>query len=922
MPFKLQDMSLKTRVLLLVLILMIAGIWGLAARTAAVLQADIEKLLADQMSAAVGYIAADLDDKIQLRIDTLKEVAASVTPEVFADPVKFRRLLDQRSVSATLFPTGLFAAGRDGIMIADHPPLARRVGSSIADFDYFRTVLSSERVGVGSPLMGRFSGRLTLPLAVPLHDAAGLVNGALVGAVFPSDNNLFGRLEEARIGQHGSYLVAAPADKVFVAATEKNRVMQPFPAKGVNPVFDRRIEEGFDGPGVTVNSLGIETLSISHRMKTTGWIVIGSVPTEEAFAPIATLKRQIYMSALLMTVIMFAVLSYVLARQLAPLEDAGAHMRRMTEGIEPLAALPVVRADEIGQMVSNFNRLVGERQRIEAASLQATGALRESESRLRGLIDGAPFGAFEYELKAGDRLEFCAYNKAAEQILGVPCAGFMGMAIEEAFPALTATELPAAYRRVARTGERYENSDFQYADGAIGGAYELYGFQTAANRMAILFRDVTELRRHQQAAQEQDARYRALVEALAEGVVFQDLNDKVITCNEAALRILGLTRAQMLGTDSMHPRWRMLNPDGTPFATDQAPSVRARTTGQPQREIPIGIHRPDDTIAWLSVNSVPLFKDGETGAYATVTSFSDVSRRVAAEDRLQRLNDELELRVRNRTADLTQAMDALRHAQDDLVRAEKLAALGSLVAGIAHELNTPIGNAVTIASTLRDKSTDFESTVAAGTLRRSVLEDYTSTIAQGSELVLRNLSQAADLVANFKQVAVDQTTAQRRPFDLKEVIEEVLSTLHHLVRKKPIEVVTRLAPDIDMDSFPGPLGQVITNLFNNALIHGFADRNGGEIVIETRREGADRVILEVHDNGNGIPAENLGRVFDPFFTTRLGQGGSGLGLNIVHNIVTRLLGGRIEALSPVSGGTLFRLDLPRVVAAQNDDKKS
>ena len=246
----------------------------------------------------------------------------------------------------------------------------------------------------------------------------------------------------------------------------------------------------------------------------------------------------------------------------------------------------------------------------------------------------------------------------------------------------------------------------------------------------------------------------------------------------------------------------------------------------------------------------------------------------------------------------------------------------SLVAGIAHELNTPIGNAVTIASTLRDKSTDFESTVAAGTLRRSVLEDYTSTIAQGSELVLRNLSQAADLVANFKQVAVDQTTAQRRPFDLKEVIEEVLSTLHHLVRKKPIEVVTRLAPDIDMDSFPGPLGQVITNLFNNALIHGFADRNGGEIVIETRREGADRVILEVHDNGNGIPAENLGRVFDPFFTTRLGQGGSGLGLNIVHNIVTRLLGGRIEALSPVSGGTLFRLDLPRVVAAQNDDKKS
>ena len=295
---------------------------------------------------------------------------------------------------------------------------------------------------------------------------------------------------------------------------------------------------------------------------------------------------------------------------------------------------------------------------------------------------------------------------------------------------------------------------------------------------------------------------------------------------------------------------------------------------------------------------------------------------VEREHALRDINQTLEERVQLRTAELEKAnaklndsIKLLQFAQDDLVRAEKLAALGALVAGVAHELNTPIGNAVTIASTLRDKSNEFAHACADGNQRRSVLDEYTNTIMQGSELVMRNLFQAADLVANFKQVAVDQTSAQRRRFDLKEVIEEVLSTLHHLVRNKPVKVTTLLAAGIDMDSSPGPLGQVINNLFNNALIHGFAGRNGGEVVIEARADGDAGVTIEIRDDGNGISADNLGRVFDPFFTTRLGQGGSGLGLNIVHNIITQLLGGRISVDSPARKGTRFRIELPRIAIA-------
>jgi signal transduction histidine kinase len=263
-------------------------------------------------------------------------------------------------------------------------------------------------------------------------------------------------------------------------------------------------------------------------------------------------------------------------------------------------------------------------------------------------------------------------------------------------------------------------------------------------------------------------------------------------------------------------------------------------------------------------------------------------------------------------ADLAGALATLQRAQAELVRSGKLAALGSLVAGVAHELNTPIGNALTVASFLQEKSEQFEREVQSETVRRSTLSAYTADSAQGCALIIRSLTHAAELVMNFKQVAVDQASAKRRRFDLKEVIDEVLATLNHLVKNKPIAVRTRLAEGMTMDSYPGPLGQVLSNLFINALTHAFEGRVSGEIAIVARREGEDRVVLEFRDDGKGIARENLSRIFDPFFTTRMGQGGSGLGLNIAHNIVTGMLGGRIDVASVVGEGTIFTIELPRV----------
>lgn len=258
---------------------------------------------------------------------------------------------------------------------------------------------------------------------------------------------------------------------------------------------------------------------------------------------------------------------------------------------------------------------------------------------------------------------------------------------------------------------------------------------------------------------------------------------------------------------------------------------------------------------------------------------------------------------------LAKTIETLNRAKEDLVSSEKLAALGALVAGIAHELNTPIGNSMMAASTLSDITRVFAKDCVAG-VSRSRLNAYLENVSEAGDILLRNLNRAGDLVVSFKQVAVDRETSQGRVFMLSDVIGEVLLMLHPRIKKTPFIIRQDVPKDIEMASYPGPLGQVIINLVNNALIHGFEQRASGTIEISARRLNGRYVELSVRDDGNGIPPENLKRIFDPFFTTKLGAGGSGLGLHITYNIVTGLLRGRIKAVSEVNVGTTFTLVLP------------
>ncbi len=281
-----------------------------------------------------------------------------------------------------------------------------------------------------------------------------------------------------------------------------------------------------------------------------------------------------------------------------------------------------------------------------------------------------------------------------------------------------------------------------------------------------------------------------------------------------------------------------------------------------------------------------------------------------------RLGEELEA-GRQSEEEARCALTNMESAQEGLVQAEKMAALGRLVAGVAHELNTPIGNIMMVASTQQEAVQKLNQSVASGALTRNALSTMAGQLDEGARLLLSSARRAGELIQNFKQVAVDQTTDQLRDFELDHQIAEMLSIISHVVSKTPIKLVQQLEPGIAMHSYPGPLGQVLTNLVMNAIKHGFNDMQPGTITVACLRQG-DRACITVTDDGVGIAEENVGKIFDPFFTTKLGQGGTGLGLHISHNIVYGPLGGRLTVQSTPASGTVFTLLLP--VKAPDSDR--
>jgi len=302
---------------------------------------------------------------------------------------------------------------------------------------------------------------------------------------------------------------------------------------------------------------------------------------------------------------------------------------------------------------------------------------------------------------------------------------------------------------------------------------------------------------------------------------------------------------------------------------------------------------------WV-VNKVPsLGPDGLVEAIFTVSL--DITDRKRIEQEMRAARDASEEALRN-----------LKETQNSLIEAEKLAALGRLVAGVAHEVNNPVGISLTVASSLERRSRLFKDEIERGELRRSSLNDFVKACSEAADQLVSNLNRAAELIQSFKQVAADRNYSDRRTFDMRDLTEQLITSLRPGIGKNNVKVQMDCEPGLSMTSYPGSYGQVLTNLFVNSITHAFPDRAPGEIDIKVRRMNKEQIELLFSDNGCGMTPEVRRQAFDPFFTTRRDQGGTGLGLHIVYNLVTNRLGGRINMRSEAGKGTHVQIVLPQV----------
>ncbi|MBF0125856.1 MAG: PAS domain S-box protein [Magnetococcales bacterium] len=281
------------------------------------------------------------------------------------------------------------------------------------------------------------------------------------------------------------------------------------------------------------------------------------------------------------------------------------------------------------------------------------------------------------------------------------------------------------------------------------------------------------------------------------------------------------------------------------------------------------------------------------------------------EESLQHHNLILEEKVQERTMELEGHLASLKSAQTQLIQSERLAALGGLVAGISHEIKTPVGIGFTAVTYLESETGKFLDTYRQGSLRREDLDHFLDNIHEATQLIKANLKRASDLILSFKKVAVDQTSQEKRIFNLKEYLEETVFTLRPKLKKTQHEVLITCPEDIELNSYPGALSQIIANFIINSLNYAFDETASGKMGI-TAGHNHDTLFLHYADNGKGMDKETLKQIYEPFFTTNRNQGGSGLGMHIVYNLVTQRLNGTIECFSQPGEGTEFRIQFPKV----------
>ncbi|MBM6550740.1 PAS domain-containing protein [Marinomonas ostreistagni] len=418
------------------------------------------------------------------------------------------------------------------------------------------------------------------------------------------------------------------------------------------------------------------------------------------------------------------------------------------------------------------------------------------------------------------------------------------------------------------------------------------------NSIYAVIRDISEKKNLELELADQKLTFETLFNESVDGLTFFD-GERYLDCNKAFLQLMGFQhKSEVIGLNplTISPSHQADGRTSEEHFDDRAAELFEH--GSTRFE---WLHKKTDgTPFWTEVIVGLLSLNGREVTYSITR---DISEKKALELEIVERNEALN----QSNADLEDTIDNLKQTQDKLVESEKMASLGSLVAGVAHEINTPVGVGLMGITQFLEDSYELRQRYDHGQLTETDFESFLNNANDISELVKKNLERTAHLVKGFKQIAVDQTSEEERQINLNDYCEEVVFSLGSVIRKARVSVEIDCAPDLNVVTNPGLLSQVLTNLIVNSMNHGFGDQGTGTIRIALREQSEQTFVLSYKDNGKGISAANLPKIFDPFFTTNRGQGGTGLGLNVTYNIVTGPLAGAIRCTSQEGHGVEFTI---------------
>jgi PAS domain S-box-containing protein len=930
------------------LAIFLVSIWSLTFYASRFLYPEMERLLAEKQFSTASFIAAAVNEELENRFVSIREIGKEITPDIVADPKALQAVLERHPFFQSLFNGGTYITGIDGTAIASLPLSAVRIGVNYMDRDHIIAALKEGKSSIGRPVMGKMLHAPVFSMATPLLDTKGGVVGALVGVSDLSKTNFLTKIADNHYGETGGYLLVAPQYRTIVTATDQKRIMETLPGPGVNPLTDRFIQ-GYEGSGIEINAHGAEELISARGVPVAGWYLAVSQPTANAFAPIHNTQQRILMAAILMTVLVVGLTWWLLSRLLAPMRAATNYLATQSNSTYPLQPLPIAHHDETGDLIHSFNQL------LNTVALRDT-ALRDNQRQLSDIIKFLPTATLAID-KDG---RVIIWNEAIEQLTGIPATEMLGKNNYahafpfhgEARPLLldlileNNPEAASQYPGIVREEDTLRTEVFC---SALGGHKGAWVFAKAAplhdqkgNIVGAIesVRDITK----RKTAETYGAIGRNVLQILNEPGSFQDAIQRVLTLlktrtgfDAIGIRLRrgddypyffqeGFSSEFLLTENSLIARTKdgeiCRDPDGNvklectcglvlsgyidPTNPLFTPGGSCWTNNSrlllelPANDDP-RLHPRNQCIHhnYASVALVPI-RDKEK--IVGLLQFNDRRQEAFTHS----LVEHLESIASHLGAALIrkQAEEENRHLQAQLVQAQKLEAIGTLAGGIAHDFNNILGAVIGYTEMAREDSPGE------------------SLAARYMDKVLEASNRAKNLV---KQILA---------FSRQENIEPVLLNPEIIVREAAAllrpSLPTTIAIEVEVMSGvpavmadPTQLHQIVINLATNAF-HAM-EATGGTMRLSLTTVDRCRqtppafpdsrpglfVCLAVEDTGPGIPAVIRERIFEPFFTTKEVGRGTGMGLATVHGIVQKY-GGFIICESEPGHGATFQVFLPAI----------